>query len=219
MSITCRFLQILYTLRKDNNVDLYDLGMDGNAGVRHIHLSFQDIVRQAMPLLRNVDRLQIKQIISVHPVDVWESTRYPFILLSSAGLRLYFSVSPRGTNDRPRDFILGHIRFPPGHNPSAPIPQVTAHLNITDSFYVDGTVMMVTPSTELDDQDELISVSNDLYIYEEKYRESVSVTSIPYRIESISLVRTLSILYSNFNFHHTFFLEIPFFVYHSYTKI
>ncbi|OQV20956.1 putative Nuclear pore complex protein Nup155 [Hypsibius exemplaris] len=182
--------KILYTLRKDNNVDLYDLGVDGTAGTRHIHLSFQNIVSQAMPLLRNVDRLQIKQIVSVHPVDVWESNRYPFFLLSSAGLRLYFSLSPRGVrNDRPREFVLGHIRFPPGHNPSAPIPQVTAHLNVTDSFYVDGTIMMVTPSVDLDEQDEIISASNDLYIYEQKYRESVSVTSLPNRVEAIALVQ------------------------------
>ncbi|XP_055332999.1 nuclear pore complex protein Nup155-like [Paramacrobiotus metropolitanus] len=177
--------KILYTLRKDNNVDLYDLGIDGTSGVRHIHLSFQNIVNQALPLLRNVDRLQIKQIISIHPVDTWESARYAFFLLTSAGLRLYFAVSASGLGDRPREFLLGHIRFPPGHNPSTPVSQITTHLNLSNSYSLDGTVLMIAPD-DREDQDNIISCSNDLHIYEEKYRESVSVMEVPYHIEHLS---------------------------------
>ena len=39
---------------------------------------------------------------------------------------------------------------------------------------------MVAPGDQ-DEQDDIVSTSNDLYIYDEKFRESVSVLSIPYR--------------------------------------
>lgn len=63
--------------------------------------------------------------------------------------------------------------------------QISAHSTVTDSLHIDGTVMMVTPNDQ-EDQDDLVSSTNDLYIYEEKYRESVSITSIPFHVEAIS---------------------------------
>lgn len=166
---------ILYTRSETGNITVYDLGLDGQSTTRVISISQSAILQDAVSVARTIDRSTFFPIIHISAVEVVESSHIHLIVVTHAGVRLYFTAinlnNPQ--NVRPVTLRLVHIRLPPGFSAvSPPIRPNKVHLVHCRK----GTFLMASSQSE--NTDMLWCLSNDSFAFQSQLMEMQTTTQI-----------------------------------------
>ncbi|XP_026495219.2 nuclear pore complex protein Nup155 [Vanessa tameamea] len=135
---------ILYTLSEKGCIEVFDLGNDGEDMSKVVRLSQGKIVSLAMDIVKTLEAINFKPVISISAVEESESDHLNLVAVTQTGARLYFSVgsgdSNQGGPQRPQYLTLLHVRLPPGFTPNA---SVLKPKQVHSAVYDNGTLVMV----------------------------------------------------------------------------
>ena len=165
---------ILYTCNEKGSVRVFDLGLNCDEMNRTATMSASTIYNNATSIARTVDRSNFKDITHMCVIKRSESQYLNFYLVTSTGIRLYFTTKAfnYSPNARPYMLALVHVRLPPGFASVS----VARPVNAQKAIHVDGSVLICCPDNR--DKEVLWCISKDSSNNQVPLQESFSCVDL-----------------------------------------
>ncbi|NWX18860.1 NU155 protein, partial [Aegotheles bennettii] len=165
-----------FTFSEDGNkplssiieLQVYDLGQDGQGMTRVTSLSQNAIVSAAGSIARTIDRSVFKPIVQIAVIENSESIDCQLLAITHTGVRLYFSTSQfKHPTARPSMLTLVHVRLPPGFSASS---NVEKPAKVHRALYSKGVLLMT--ASENEDSDILWCINHDSFPFKKPMMET-----------------------------------------------
>lgn len=166
---------ILYTLSDRGTITVYDLDCDGKNTSRVVSVPHNNIMNAALQAAKTVDKSNFKGVVSLCPINTDESPHIHLVVVTGTGVRLYYTTVSLigGTNQRPSQLLLLHVRLPPGFAANATVYRPT---KVHKALYSHGTGVLC--SNESNEADTVWTMSSDQYPYHPTLAESQSTHAV-----------------------------------------
>ncbi|KAL1505828.1 hypothetical protein ABEB36_005300 [Hypothenemus hampei] len=165
---------ILYTLTEKGSIEVCDLGEKGNSFSRVTKVSQNALVNQAMNTVKTLDSQNFRPIVSISPIESYESGNLNLVAITQTGVRFYLSVvslSNQVPNQRPYTLTLVHVRLPPGYSANITVRPRNVHT----AHYRDRNLIIIS---NVKDKDVLWCLSSDLFPFSSTLMEAYSTMNL-----------------------------------------
>ena len=165
---------ILYSFTEKGSVRVFDLGLNCDEMNRTATMSASTIYNNATAIARTVDRSNFKNITHLCVIKRNESQYLNFYLITSTGIRLYFTTKAfnYSPNTRPYMLALVHVRLPPGFASVS----LARPVNALKALHVEGSSLICCPGSR--DNEVLWCISKDSFINQVPLQESFSCVDL-----------------------------------------
>ncbi|ENN82825.1 hypothetical protein YQE_00808, partial [Dendroctonus ponderosae] len=157
---------ILFTLTEKGSIEVCDLGVKGTGFSRITKVSQNTLVSQAMNTVKTLDSQNFRPVISISPVESYESGNLNLVAITQTGVRFYLSVvglSNQQPNQRPYTLTLVHVRLPPGYSANVTVRPRNRNLVLISN---------------VKDKDVLWCMSSDLFPFSSSLMEAYNTISL-----------------------------------------
>ncbi|XP_048522615.1 nuclear pore complex protein Nup154 [Dendroctonus ponderosae] len=165
---------ILFTLTEKGSIEVCDLGVKGTGFSRITKVSQNTLVSQAMNTVKTLDSQNFRPVISISPVESYESGNLNLVAITQTGVRFYLSVvglSNQQPNQRPYTLTLVHVRLPPGYSANVTVRPRSVHM----AHYRDRNLVLIS---NVKDKDVLWCMSSDLFPFSSSLMEAYNTISL-----------------------------------------
>ncbi|CAG9765140.1 unnamed protein product [Ceutorhynchus assimilis] len=184
---------ILYTLTEKGAIEVCDLGERGNSFSRIIKLSQKSIVHQVLHTVTTLDSGAFRPIVSIAPIEAYESTNLNLVAITKSGVRFYFTVtglSYQQPNARPYALTLAHVRLPPGFSANITVRPRDVHIG----YYRDRNAILLTT---VNHKDVLWCLSSDLFPFSYNLKEAYTTINLDAPALAMAEIRHEDFLHLN----------------------
>ncbi|XP_030758957.1 nuclear pore complex protein Nup154 [Sitophilus oryzae] len=165
---------IMYTLTEKGSIEVCDLGEKCNTFSRISKMTQNTLVTQAMNTVKTLDSQNFRPIISISPIESYESANLNLVAVTQTGVRFYLSVvglSNQQPNQRPYTLTLAHVRLPPGYSANVTVRPRSVHM----SHYRDRNLILIS---NVKDKDVLWCLSSDLFPFSQSLMEAYTTVNL-----------------------------------------